>query len=338
MERLSALLLALAVATAGCVSAGGVAERSRNLGATTATTAGAPTATAVVDVSVATLWTKPRLLRTVDVPSAQNPVHLRAWLGSMTTEQRLWLVGRLETQATYGTEVTVLAESGKWTKVAVHGQPTPRNAEGYPGWLPTRQLTSSPTVPDLIAKGPVAVVTRKTAWLRSVGAHERRIEVSFGTRLAVVGESGSYLLVAKPAGGQFAVVKGAVAEYASVADIPTPTGRRIVATAKRFAGLPYLWAGTSGFGFDCSGFTYMVYRRFGIGMPRDADRQALHGKPVARQNLRLGDLVFFAGTDGVVHHVGIYAGGGQMIESPRTGEAVRIAPLRPDYVGARRYL
>ena len=336
MERLSALLLALAVATVGCASAGEVAERSRNLGAATATTAG--TSTAVVDVSVATLWAKPRLLRAVDLPSAQNPVDLKSWLEGMTTDQRLWLVGRLETQATYGTEVTVLAVSGKWTKVAVHGQPTPRNARGYPGWLPTRQLTTSVAVPELIAKGPVAVVTRKSAWLRSAKTHQRRIQVSFGTRLAVVGDSGSYLLVAKPSGGRIAVAKDAVEEYASVGAIPAPTGRRIVATAKRFLGLPYLWAGTSAFGFDCSGFTYMVYRRFGVGMPRDADRQALHGTLVARRDLRLGDLVFFAGADGTIHHVGIYAGGGTMIESPRTGEAVRIAPLRPGYAGARRYL
>lgn len=97
-----------------------------------------------------------------------------------------------------------------------------------------------------------------------------------------------------------------------------------MATAKRFIGLPYLWAGTSGFGFDCSGFTYMIYRRFGIGTPRDADRQARHGTPVARSDLKLGDLVFFSDSNGVVRHVGIYAGGGMMVESPRTGETVRI--------------
>jgi cell wall-associated NlpC family hydrolase len=82
----------------------------------------------------------------------------------------------------------------------------------------------------------------------------------------------------------------------------------------------------------------MIYRRFGIGMPRDADRQALHGVPVARSNLKPGDLVFFADSNGVVHHVGIYAGEGMMVESPRTGERVRVAPLRRGYAGARRYL
>lgn len=333
MGKHLAILFVLAVIATGCTASGGTEPSPKG-----EAVAVADPSLAVVDVSVATLWRKPRLLRAVDRPSAQNPVEIRRWLAGMTTAERLWLVGRLETQATYGTEVTVLKRSGKWTKVAIHGQPTPRNGEGYPGWLPNRQLTSDLSVPELVEKGPVAVVTRKTTWLRSLADYARRIEVAFGTRLAVLGESGSYYLVAKPAGGRLAVAKDAVAKYESIGAIPVPSGRRIVATAKRFMGLPYLWAGTSGFGFDCSGFTYMVYRRFGIGMPRDADRQALHGTPVARADLRRGDLVFFAGSDGVIHHVGIYAGGGMMVESPRTGEAVRIAPLRSGYAGARRYL
>jgi cell wall-associated NlpC family hydrolase len=334
MGRLLATVLASALLAAGCSADGG------SIGAHEAVPAAESTdpSLAVIDVSVATLWTKPRLLRAVDQPSAQNPVELRRWLADMTTDERLWLVGRLETQATYGTEVTVLERSGGWTKVAVHGQATPRNRHGYPGWVPTRQLTADLSVPRLLADGPAGIVTRKTTWLRSADTHARRIEVSFGTRLAVVGESGSYYLVAKPTGGRLAVAKDAVAEYGSIGAIPAPSGRRIVAIAKRFVGLPYLWAGTSAFGFDCSGFTYMIYRRFGVGMPRDADRQALRGTPVARADLKLGDLVFFAGSDGVVHHVGIYAGGGTMVESPRTGEAVRISPLRSGYVGARRYL
>ena len=73
-------------------------------------------------------------------------------------------------------------------------------------------------------------------------------------------------------------------------------------------------------------------------MPRDADRQALHGTRVARSDLKRGDLVFFADSTGRIHHVGIYAGGGMMVESPRTGEAIRLSPLRSGYAGARRYL
>lgn len=334
-KALAALLVPLAL---GC-SGASPDPRGGHAAATTASalpTASAATAStkAVVDVAVATLWKRPRMLRGTDRPSAANPVRLREWLAGMTTDERRWLVGRLQTQASYGTAVTVLRTSGRWTKVAVHGQPTPLNGHGYPGWLPTRQLTGDFSFPALLRTRPVAIVTRRTAWLRAPGSLARRMEVSFGTRLPIVGEAGSRLLVARTTRGTYAVAKDAVAEYSSLEAVPRPSGRRIVATAKRFLGLPYLWAGTSGFGFDCSGLTYTVFRRFGIGVPRDADRQALHGTPVARSDLRKGDLVFFGSP---VHHVGIYAGAGTMIEAPETGKAVRIAPLRLGYAGARRY-
>jgi hypothetical protein len=74
---------------------------------------------AYVDVNVATLWTEPGLLREIDAPSASNPADLNEWIGSMKYEDKLWLVGNLETQALYGSKVTILEERGEWVKVAV---------------------------------------------------------------------------------------------------------------------------------------------------------------------------------------------------------------------------
>jgi gamma-D-glutamyl-L-lysine dipeptidyl-peptidase len=134
-----------------------------------------------------------------------------------------------------------------------------------------------------------------------------------------------------------------VAVYQSLGAIQPSGGRALVRTAKEFLGLPYLWGGISGFGFDCSGLTYAVHQRFGIRIPRDADQQALHGTPVRRADLRPGDLVFFAGPGGVgiVHHVAVYAGSGRIVDAPATGSSVRLVPLSAmdaDYAGARRYL
>ena len=298
--------------------------------------------TAVVDVSVATLWAQPDALRPIDRPSATNPVDIPRWLGAMTTADRSWLVGRVQTQALYGTPVTVLRQRGRWSLVAVHGQPTPLDPRGYPGWLPTRQLTGNVSLLRLRTVKPVAVVRTATAWLRDPATHALRLQVSFATRLTVVGHSTGYDIVATPNGGRLAVRSLKVAEYASVSAIPTPTGERIVRVARRFLGLAYLWGGTSGYGFDCSGFTYSVFRRFGISLPRDADRQAIHGRPVARRDLQPGDLVFFAGSGGTgaIHHVAIFVGAGQVIEAPRTGATVTIVPLSAlanEYAGARRY-
>jgi len=119
----------------------------------------------------------------------------------------------------------------------------------------------------------------------------------------------------------------------------------VVETARRFIGVPYRWGGTDrDEGFDCSGLTMVCYRLNGLNLPRVSGSQYRAGRPVARNALRQGDLVFFATSGGSrVSHVGIYIGGGKFIHAPRTGKTVRIADLSTpffarSYLGARSYL
>lgn len=292
-----------------------------------------------VGVSVATLWVEPGEDRAVDAPSVEVPADPRAWVRAMSVAQKRWLVGRLETQALLGDKVTVLATSGSWSKVAVAGQPTPRDARGYPGWLPTAQLTAQ--TPQ--ATQSVAVVTSPAAWLFSSEALKGRVvQVSYATRLPVLATGDAWVRVAVPGGEGAYVARAAVTLRARGARLPAPGGAQVVAEARRFLGLQYLWAGTSGFGFDCSGYTYSVFRVLGVTIPRDAGPQSSSGAAVrSRGSLRAGDLVFFRNAAGDVHHVGICVGGGRMIHAPGTGRPVAevslsVEPYASEFAGGRR--
>jgi cell wall-associated NlpC family hydrolase len=124
----------------------------------------------------------------------------------------------------------------------------------------------------------------------------------------------------------------------AAADVQPKPGRPgVVAIALRYLGTPYRWAGSSPSGFDCSGFIMYVYGRIGIGLPHNSAMLWGVGRPVARDDLQPGDLVFFNG----LSHAGIYIGRGRFVHSPHSGEVVKISRLseswyRTTYYGARR--
>ena len=306
--------------------------------------------TAYVDVGVVTLWVFPGFDQQVDEPAVSNPSDVGLWLENMGLGQEKRLVGDLETQALYGQRVIVLEEDGEWAKVAVEGQPTPRNALGYPGWVPKRQLTFD-TGMDAYRGGPFAQIEARGARLYDDrGLSRPSMKLSYATRLPVVGRRGEAVQVATPDDGHKWVGAADAAVYATEAGIPAPTGEDLVRSAEAFLGVPYLWAGTSEFGFDCSGFTYTVHRAHGITIPRDTvSREELvqprYGTAVRRyEDLRPGDLAYFAYRKGAgsVHHVGMYMGGGRMIHAPSPGSQVGTVDVVEsgwidEFAGAIRY-
>ena len=106
----------------------------------------------------------------------------------------------------------------------------------------------------------------------------------------------------------------------------------IVAYAKKFLGVPYVYGGSSPSGFDCSGFTSYVYKHFGYTINRVAADQAKNGTYVEKGSLQQGDLVFFSRNGGSsVGHVGIYIGENKFIHASSPGSDVKINSLSDAY-------
>ncbi|WP_049572030.1 NlpC/P60 family protein [Streptomyces sp. SBT349] len=146
------------------------------------------------------------------------------------------------------------------------------------------------------------------------------------------------------------IIRSAEAGYAAApaeeeGTLPAPEqAAGAVHYAQEKLGTPYLWGGEGSpednGRFDCSGLTLRAYESVGIEIPRVANDQWNAGPHPSRDELLPGDLVFFAydlDDPRSIHHVGIYVGGGYMIDAPYTGATIRFDPIdSPDYFGATR--
>lgn len=117
-------------------------------------------------------------------------------------------------------------------------------------------------------------------------------------------------------------------------------GLAIVASAKKFIGVPYVFGGTTPSGFDCSGFLQYVFKQNGFIIPRLADEQYNLGKAAKTSQLAVGDLVFFTTYMEGASHCGFYVGDGNFLHTS-SSKGVRIDSLsnvywKPRYLGGRK--
>ena len=119
---------------------------------------------------------------------------------------------------------------------------------------------------------------------------------------------------------------------------------KLVSRALSYRGARYRFGATGGGGaFDCSGFVQYLMRTEGVSLSRTAADQFNGGRPVAREDLQAGDLVFFRNTyKHGISHVGMYVGDGSFVHAASQKRGVVVDPLdlpyyNAKYAGARRY-
>ena len=236
----------------------------------------------------------------------------------------------LLSELTFGTELEVLEEQGKWVFV--------RQTDGYLGWV------YRPYLSEGLAPTSTHLVIAPVIELR---AEPNPVSVVI-TRLV----SGTSLPVEETQDGWSKVRANRVGWVESrhlraLTDIPQDVEEKrtmLESDSQRMIGVPYLWGGSSGNGIDCSGFAQLLHRWVGIEIPRDADMQCDAAKPV-EPPFEIGDLIFFSEDDDKrITHVGMSLGGWKMIHSSRSRNGVYVDDieevkfLKDIFVSAGSYL
>lgn len=123
----------------------------------------------------------------------------------------------------------------------------------------------------------------------------------------------------------------------SVTYATTSTADQVIEKANELLGVPYRYGGTSPKGFDCSGFLYYVFDQVGVTLTRTTVSQYKEGTSVERNDLKIGDLVFFQTVRSGVSHSGIYVGDDQFIHAS-SSKGIAIDSLNDPHYWSKRYI
>jgi cell wall-associated NlpC family hydrolase len=240
----------------------------------------------------------------------------------------------MATQAIMGTPVKILKLKGGWMYV--------QTPDGYLGWTDDAIERMTSTEYEQWMQLPKVIVTSVYGFTYESPDPQSPVvsDIVAGGLFAVSHTDHRWYQVGYPDGRTAYLSRREAEPYPEWLLKTRDTPGSIVATARRFMGVPYLWGGTSTKGFDCSGFTKTVYYLNGVQLPRDADEQSLVGTSVDTttnfEHLQSGDLLFFGPDPKRVTHVAISLGGGRFIHASGYVRINSLDPDAPDYSGFRR--
>lgn len=184
----------------------------------------------------------------------------------------------IDTELLLGEDVTVFERKDGWAWVKAV-------SDGYVGYLP------EDTIKEGLATATHIVVPQRTFLYPEPELRKPYTGVlSMGSRVRVTG-------TAEARGNHYVVLEDGTAIFAKhVQPIGYNDGGDYVDIAAKFMETPYLWGGRSGLGVDCSSLIQLALLMTGRAAPRDSDMQAAGlGEPIAREELKRGDFVFWKG-------------------------------------------
>lgn len=245
----------------------------------------------------------------------------------------------LGTQVLLGTPLRILKKQGRWLYVQA--------PNGYLCWTNDRIQRMSAAEFDAWRQRDKVIVTETYTLARSAARDDARpvSDLVAGCLLAVEGEQGDWLRLRYPDGRQGFLRRAAARPFGAWLRETDDDPEHVIATARRFLGVPYLWGGTSTKGMDCSGFTSTVYLLSGVILPRDASQQVHAGLPVSLEKgfgeVQKGDLLFFGrratgSRRERVTHVGISLGGPRFIHAATDVHENSLDPEAPDFSASLR--
>ncbi len=234
-----------------------------------------------------------------------------------------------------GTTMTVTGDAGDWYKVSCNG------TEGYvyKQYLTVGGSSSSGGSPSVTAMSDTSATVISAVHFRTGPdtSYSSMNVLGAGTGVTITGETEKWYRV-NYNGTEGYIFKTYLTTGSYTPSSSSSEGERIVAKAKEYLGVPYVYGGTSPSGFDCSGFVYYVFRQCGYTITRTATSQNGDGYQVSRSDLRPGDIViFYNSAKSAIGHSAIYIGDGQFIHASSSGGRVMITNLSSSYYDTHFY-